>query len=448
MQKSSNQNPHCLRSKKLNDDQLLLLKHFGDQQKTNKMEYKLLEESINNLKKESRVNKKVKYSPPSIRKNSRSNNNKKVNSYTKKKNSKNLKKIRQNSDRANSGRNKKDRNNMKVIENQKILRKKNNVMNNIDKKNLSANNKNIDNENNNIIGKEQENIGKKRIGVKKLIHNYEILDIKDDNKINNEINPINNTNKAINIDFINNTIQQPAQIPKANYQTFLGNIITNSTQNINPIITANITNINRITNNFYPSSIYTPRIEVKDPLPFSNIGVINNKPTYGKIVNNKRVIFALYHRPKEDLHKMLKKKKRRRRRLKNVLNYKKYQEKLKEMPNYVNNNNEFKYLFETSHRIAKNYWHVKVDIVNSTRYVGYSDSDESYTKIRVGRKRGRKRRRVHNNNDNDDSNLAEINAISELRKNLEKTDGDVELLFNRDSLEKSSGSQSLMGEDF
>ena len=117
------------------------------------------------------------------------------------------------------------------------------------------------------------------------------------------------------------------------------------------------------------------------------------------------------------------------------------------MPNYVNNNNEFKYLFETSHRIAKNYWHVKVDIVNSTRYVGYSDSDESYTKIKVGRKRGRKRRRMHYN-DNDDSNFAEINAISELRKNLEKTDADVELLFNRDSIEKSSGSQSLMRDDF
>ena len=437
------QNPHCLRSKKLNDDQLLLLKHFGEQQRTNKMEYKLLQESINNLKKESRVNKKVKYSPSSIRKNSRTNNNKKINSYTKKKNSKNLKKIRQNSDRANSGRNKKDRNIIN-IENKKIQRKKNNLVNNkADKKNFNVNkedNKDVVNEN------ESEIIGKKKIGVKKLIHNYEILDIKDDNKINNENNTNNNKNNT-NIDFINNIFQQPEQIPKNNYQSFLGNIITNSTQNINPIITANITNINRITNNYYPSSIYTPRIEVKDPLPLSNIGIINNRPTYGKIINNKRVIFALYHRPKEDFHKLLKKKKRRRRRLKNVLNYKKYQEKLKEMPNYVNNNNEFKYLFETSHRIAKNYWHVKVDIVNSTRYVGYSDSDESYTKIRVGRKRGRKRRRIHNN-DNDDSNLAEINAISELRKNLEKTDGDVELLFNRDSVEKSSGSQSLMREDF
>ena len=55
---------------------------------------------------------------------------------------------------------------------------------------------------------------------------------------------------------------------------------------------------------------------------------------------------------------------------------------------------------------------------------------------------------MHNNNDNDDSNFAEINAISELRKNLEKTDADVELLFNRDSLEKSSGSQSLIRDDF
>lgn len=449
MQKHSNQNPHCLRSKKLNDDQLLLLKQFGDQQKSNKMEYKLLQESINNLKKENRINKKVNYSPPSIRKNSRSNNNKKVNSYTKKKNSKNLKKIRQNSDRANSGRNKKERNNIKTIENQKIQKKKNNLTNNItEKKNSSSINKDIVNEN------EQDIIGKKKIGVKKLIHNYEILDIKDDNKINNEINPINPTNNiknnSITIDFINNAFQQPEQIPKVNYQSLLGNIITNTTQNINPIITANITNINRITNNYYPypSSIYTPRIEVKEPLPLSNINIINSRPTYGKIVNNKRVIFGLYHRPKEDFHKILKKKKRRRRRLKNVLNYKKYQEKLKEMPNYVNNNNEFKYLFETSHRIAKNYWHVKVDIVNSTRYVDYSDSDESYTKIKVGRKRGRKRRRMHNNNDNDDSNFAEINAISELRKNLEKTDADVELLFNRDSLEKSSGSQSLIRDDF
>ena len=38
--------------------------------------------------------------------------------------------------------------------------------------------------------------------------------------------------------------------------------------------------------------------------------------------------------------------------------------------------------------------------------------------------------------------------ISELKKNLEKTDGDVELLFNRDSIEKSSGEQSLMRDNF
>ena len=44
--------------------------------------------------------------------------------------------------------------------------------------------------------------------------------------------------------------------------------------------------------------------------------------------------------------------------------------------------------------------------------------------------------------------LAEINAISELKKNLEKTDGDVELLFNRDSIEKSSGEQSFMRDNF
>ena len=34
------------------------------------------------------------------------------------------------------------------------------------------------------------------------------------------------------------------------------------------------------------------------------------------------------------------------------------------------------------------------------------------------------------------------------RKNLEKTDADVELLFNRDSVEKSSGSQSVMRDEF
>lgn len=262
---------------------------------------------------------------------------------------------------------------------------------------------------------------------------------KDEKDINNEISKLKP--KTITIDIKNTSPFHQAQTNKYNYNSFYGNIINNN-HSINPIIQANITNINRITN-YYPSTIYTPKIEVKEFSAFSPMS-INNRPSYGKIINNKRVIFGLFHREKEDSHKMLKKKRRRRRRLKNVLNYKKYQEKLKEMPNYVNNNNEFKYLFETSHRIAKNYWHVKVDIVNSRRYVGYSDSDESYTKIRVGRKRGRKRRRVHN----DDYNLAEINAISELRKNLEKTDGDVELLFNRDSIEKSSVSQSLMRENF
>ena len=205
----------------------------------------------------------------------------------------------------------------------------------------------------------------------------------------------------------------------------------------NPIHTTNITNINHIIN-FYPSNIYTPRIHVKEPLPIFPIRFFN-KPVYGKLLNNKRVIFGLIHRPKEDFHKFLKKKRRRRRRLKNVLNYKKYQEKLKEMPNYVNNNNEFKYIFETSHRIAKNYWHVKVDIVNSRKYWDYTDSDETYGKIRVGKRRGRRRRREHN---------AEINIISELRKNLEKTDGDMELLFNGDSLENSFGSQYLMRNSF
>ena len=226
-----------------------------------------------------------------------------------------------------------------------------------------------------------------------------------------------------------------------NYKPYQQNYLTPN-PNISTIIT-NITNINRI-NNYYPSTIYTPRIEISDPFPLAS-SYKANKPNYGKIINNKRVIFSLIYRPKnESLLRLAKKKRRRRRRrLKNVLNYKKYQEKLKEMPNYINNNYEFKYLFETSHRIAKNYWHVKVDIVNSMRYEEYTDSDESFNRMRVGRKRGRKRRRRFNYNDNDD-NMAEINAISELRKNLEKTDGDVELLFNRDSIERSSGTPSLM----
>ena len=445
MKKQQNQNTHCLRSKKLNEDQILLLRQFGGQQKNNKMEYKLLEESINNLKKENRITKmKVKYSPPSIKKNSRSNH-KKINSNNKKKNSKILKKIRQNSDRSIKERNRKEKNSFTKNENQKNSGKKNN-----DNKKSNEQKDNDD-----YVENKQSIISNKKVGVKTLIYNYKIININEDNKINEENNP---QNPNLTIDIPNSLINQSNQFPNIpntqkfplnppNY--FLNSPSINNINNINnSIITTNITNINRISN-YYPSTIYTPRIELKEPLMTNNFP-FNNKPIYGKMVNNKRTIFGLCKRPKEDLHKILKKKRRRRRRLKNVLNYKKYQEKLKEMPNYVNNNNEFKYIFETSHRIAKNYWHVKVDIVNTKKYLDYfSDSDESYGKIRVGKRRGRKRKRFNYGNDEmNEMKLAEINAISELKKNLEKTDGDVELLFNRDSIEKSSGEQSFMRDNF
>lgn len=439
MKKQLSQNTHCLRSKKLNDDQLLLLRHLGGQQKSknNKMENKLLEESINNFKKENRITKKkVNYSPPSIKKSSRSNH-KKNNSNNKKKNSKFLKKIKQNSERSAKKGNRKEKNLIKKTDNQNNLNQKNNFIKESEDNQKKISNKKGDD--NNIEENQQNIVNNKKVGIKTLIYNYQIINIKEDSKINEEKNP---QNQNIDIEIPQTIINQQEHFQNISQQQLPINYIDNLQNKNNQIITTNITNINRISN-YYPSAIYTPRIEIKDPLLISSSNLLN-KQLYGKIVNNKRVIFGLFHRPKEDFHKLLKKKRKRRRRLKNILNYKKYQEKLKEMPNYVNTNNEFKYIFETSHRIAKNYWHVKVDIVNSTRYVDYSDSDESYGKIRVGKKRGRKRRRIHN----DDLNLAQINAISELKKNLEKTDGDMELLFNGDFIEKSSGSQSLFRDNF
>ena len=84
MQGINNRNPHCLRSRKLNEEQLLLLKHFGEQPKINKTTYKFIEESLNNFSQDNNriINKKLKYSPPPITKRPRSFN-KKQNSSSK-----------------------------------------------------------------------------------------------------------------------------------------------------------------------------------------------------------------------------------------------------------------------------------------------------------------------------------------------------------------------------
>ena len=202
MKKKLSQNTHCLRSKKLNDDQLLLLRHLSGQQKTNKsnkMENKLLEESINNFKKENRISKKkVNYSPPSIKKSSRSNH-KKNNSNNKKKNSKFLKKIKQNKERSDKKGIRKEKNCIVKTDNQNNLNQKTNLIKENEDNKKKTNNKIIDD--NNIIENPQNIINNKKVGIKTLIYNYKIININEDCKINEETNQ---KNQNVNIEIPNN----------------------------------------------------------------------------------------------------------------------------------------------------------------------------------------------------------------------------------------------------
>ena len=63
----NNKFSHYLRSRKLNDDQLYLIKHYGEKDKNNKNSYKSKEESKYNFINEGKnKNKKYKYYPPSV----------------------------------------------------------------------------------------------------------------------------------------------------------------------------------------------------------------------------------------------------------------------------------------------------------------------------------------------------------------------------------------------
>ena len=66
---------HYLRSRKLNDDQLYLIKHYGEKDKNNKNSYKSKEESKYNFINEGKIknkNKKYIYYSPSTNKISKS----------------------------------------------------------------------------------------------------------------------------------------------------------------------------------------------------------------------------------------------------------------------------------------------------------------------------------------------------------------------------------------
>lgn len=496
-QGTTSRNPHCLRSRKLNEEQLLLLKHFGEQPKTNKNAYKFLEESLINFTQENKLlNKKLKYSPPPITKRPRSynkkqkssskakksnqkasknkkinqsfeeqnnNNNKRSNSLYKK--GKQVKKninynenksrenyykyFNDNSSNNNFGENykklkhiKKKRLRGRTNDNSLIIKNKNKFENsNLKMKNTNKNNQvdniiinNINEYNENYNNEKIETLENKKIAIKALIKDYKIIETKDDNNhINNQQNNLNNIN-----------IKPGGIFEKINFKTTQENNINNNR------INSDYKNIN-INNNYLTNIIIKPsELDSKDIK--SQVNNINNlqinqkqiqqKTIYGKIINNKRVIFALYQKPKEESSiKIIKKRKRRR--LKNILNYNKYQERNREIIS-KDNSNEFKYLFQSNHKISKNYWHAKIDIISPKKYhlnkSQRSGSEDSYPKIRIGKKRGRKKKKV--NNMEEDLDDIEISLISELKKNLKKTDGDVELLFNKSSIEKSSKSKS------
>ena len=86
-------NPHCLRSKKLNEEQMLLFRQFEGTSKSNKTAYKFLQETINNMAQNNNSINKTKnsnwraYSPlPSVKR-SKSSRNKSMSSNQNKKNS-------------------------------------------------------------------------------------------------------------------------------------------------------------------------------------------------------------------------------------------------------------------------------------------------------------------------------------------------------------------------
>ena len=328
-------------------------------------------------------------------------------------------------------------------------------------KNKNSNFNNINNiiddinEFNDNINEKIETIENKKVAIKTLINDYKIIDAKDETSNNTNINTINNnqTNKEENSLSINRPTNSNtfSAFEKMNFKTKI-----KQESQVNSIIINNTNKIinNTINSNYLTNIIISPEHDRKDTTIINNINnniiknlqfipkQIHNK-VYGKIINNKRVIFGLSYGPKKDPSPPKLIKKRKRRRLKNILNFNKYQEKIKEMSNNLINNNEFRYIFQSNHKIAKNYFHVKIDIISPRKYNGNksqkSGSEDSIPKLKIGRKRGRRRRKHVREEEIDDF---EISSISKLKKNLKKTDGDMELLFNKSSVEKSSRTKS------
>ena len=473
---NNNRNPHCLRSRKLNDEHLLLLKHFGEQTKNNKNTYKFIEESLNNFNNEDRIiNKRFKYSPPPITKRAKSyskkqnssskilRSKKKVNKSKEKNQSLEEKDLYNNKRRNNSNKNiyeenksdikykkLKKNNDNKDNSSKNIIKKKNfkNKIKNIkNRKSINNNSRNNDNSNdasNNKINNNELNSNNKRernenkkIEVRAIIIDDKIVDSKHaanqtQNNLNiNNQNLNNNTNNIKNIGNINdnkNSMKPLEVFEKVNFKTALDN-------NNN-----NMKNLYEDRNkNFLLNSLLNKEREMKK---LNNIE-IKRKPfeilTYGKIINNKRVIFGVWQRQKNmTIPKVIRKRKRRR--LKNILNYNKYIEKIS---NYIEIENGFRYLFNSNHKISKNYWHTKIDIISPVKkYIGNnskkSGSEDNFQKLKIGKKRGRKKRR------SDDLDDFEISLFSSLKNDLKKTDDDCEFLFNKSSIENSSKTKSIV----
>ena len=356
-----NNNSHCLRSKKLDEEQLLILKKT----KTKKSIYRILEDSLNHFYKKNKIiYKKIKYSPPPIKR--PKSTIKKKNTLIRIKNSEKEDKIKKLKE--------KDENNKKSEKNKNIG--KNVII--FDIKNLNINNTNyLKNNINDINYNNNENIIQKNI-----FNENNIIKICTENEIKNDINIIENNKNNIH----ENIIQ-----------------IENE---LKPLNDNNIYNVNGI-----------------------------SKPIYGKKINNKRVIFGKCIRPKLESSPI----KPIKRRIRKVLNYKKYLELKQRMINNIDNK-EFTYLFQSNHKISKNYWHAKIDIISPKKYLGIksqrSSSDSSSLSKTITHKKYKKKQKkkkiINLEKELDEIyklNNLELNLISQLKKNLKKADTDCELLL-------------------
>ena len=449
---NNNNYSHYLRSRKLNDDHLYLIKHFGEKDKNNKSSYKYKEESKNSFINDDKItNKKGKYYPSSVKKRSKSYSKKTKDTSKIKKMSKSNKKLKKNHkglEEQDLYINKTSNNSIRKINGdgkyQKIKQNDDSTDNNDTKTMKENNNKkstddyynNEDDINdikeiNDDSNSNREKSKNKNNEVKAIIIDDKIVNLKDgSSKIQNSSNNNKDLNFNNNLKNMNNSmINNLGMIEKLNIKSFQENKANNKDFYKEKKDT-----------NYLLNSLLKHEKEIRK---LNNIE-IRNKPvhisTYGKIINNKRVIFGIFQRPKDaPIPKAIRKRKRRR--LKNILNYNKY---LQKIANNVENENGFKYLFNYNHKIIKNYWHAKIDIISPfKKNIGdgskRSESEDSFPRVRIGRKRGRKKRKKEME---DESYDEELSLFSALKNNLKKTDNDCEFLFNRSSMEKSSKSKS------